>query len=66
MMSDTKYNYPVFEVSANEFINFAKNAPKVTMRAPSFRVEDLATGETIEMKSLWKEGIVIMEFGAFT
>ncbi len=65
-MSDQAYNYSVFDVSPNEFIDFATQAPKVTMRAPSFPVEDLATGETIDMKNLWKEGIVVMEFGSFT
>jgi hypothetical protein len=47
-MSDETYNYSVFDVSLNpfsEFINFATHAPKVTMRAPSFPLEDLATGE---------------------
>jgi len=62
-MSDQTYNYSVFDVSPNEFIEFATHAPKVTMRAPSFPLEDLATGGTIEMKSLWKEGVVVIEFG---
>ncbi len=65
-MSEQPYNYSVFDVSPSEFVEFATHAPKVTMRAPSFPLEDLATGETIEMKSLWKEGIVVMEFGSFT
>jgi hypothetical protein len=68
-MSDTTYNYSVFEVSEDpfaEFINVATHAPKVTMRAPSFPLEDLATGETIEMKNLWKDSIVVVEFGSFT
>ncbi len=65
-MSDQTYNYSVFDVSPNEFIEFATHAPKVTMRAPSFLLEDLAPGGTIEMKSLWKEGVVVIEFGSFT
>jgi hypothetical protein len=36
------------------------------MRAPSFRLEDLASGGNIEMKDLWKSQIVVMEFGSFT
>jgi len=64
-MNEQTYNYSVFDVSPNEFIEFATHAPKVTMRAPSFPLEDLAT-ETIEMKNLWKEGVVVMEFGSFT
>lgn len=60
------YNYPVFEGDSEEFLNFAMHAPKVTMRAPSFPLEDLATGETVEMKELWKSGITVIEFGSFT
>ena len=41
-------------------------APKVTMRAPSFPVEDLATGETVDMKEFWKKGVTVIEFGSFT
>jgi hypothetical protein len=40
--------------------------PKVTMRAPSFALEELATGETIEMKDFWKKGVTVIEFGSFT
>lgn len=65
-MSDQTYNYSVFEVSPNEFLGFATHAPKVTMRAPSFPLEDLMTGEKLEMKNLWKTGIVVIEFGSFT
>src|SRR5262249_5713182 len=39
---------------------------RVTMRAPSFPLEDLANGEKIAMKDLWKSEIVVMEFGSFT
>jgi len=39
-MADRTYNYSVFDVSPNEFINFATRAPKVTMRALSFPLED--------------------------
>ena len=48
----------VVRESPNESIEFATHAPKATMRAPSFALEDLATGDKIETKSLWKEGIV--------
>ena len=44
------YNYNTFELSLHEFNEFAVRAPKVTMRAPSFPLEDLATGESIAMK----------------
>jgi len=60
------YNYSVFVASQEEFNDFAVHAPKVTMRAPSFPLEDLATGETVQMNELWKSGIALIEFGSFT
>jgi hypothetical protein len=65
-MSSQPYNYSVFVASPEEFNDFAVHAPKVTMRAPSFPLEDLATGETVQMNELWKSGIALMEFGSFT
>ena len=65
-MADPSYNYSVFDASPNDFVEFATHAPKVTMRAPSFPLEDLANGEKIAMKDLWKSEIVVMEFGSFT
>ena len=62
-MSATDYNYDVLQ---QDFLDFAMHAPKVTMRAPSFALEELATGETIEMKDLWKKGVTVIEFGSFT
>lgn len=65
-MSSGDYNYSVFAAGGESFEDFAALAPKVTMRAPSFPLEDLATGETVEMKSLWARGIAVIEFGSFT
>lgn len=65
-MATEAYNYDVFEVHSAEFINFARDAPKATERAPSFPLEDLASGETVEMKDLWKRGVTLIEFGSFT
>ena len=65
-MSATDYNYDVFTGGQEDFLGFAMHAPKVTMRAPSFALEELATGETIEMKDLWKKGVTVIEFGSFT
>ncbi len=64
MSSD--YNYSEFVASPGEFDDFALHAPKVTMRAPSFALEDLATGATVEMRELWKSEIALIEFGSFT
>lgn len=60
------YNYSVFEAHPEEFEDFAVKSPKVTMRAPSFPLEDLDTGERVEMKDLWKTGVAVLEFGSFT
>lgn len=65
-MDTSQYNYSEFVASPNEFLEFAEHAPKATMRAPSFPLEDLLTGETVEMKDLWKTGIAVIEFGSFT
>jgi hypothetical protein len=65
-MSEATYNYSIFDANPNEFIEFATRAPKVTMRAPSFPLEDLATGEKVAMKDLWKSDIAVVEFGSFT
>jgi hypothetical protein len=65
-MKNDSYNYSAFEGSPTEFLDFAKHGPKVTMRAPSFALEDVASGSVIQMKDLWAAGIVVMEFGSFT
>jgi hypothetical protein len=49
-----------------KFLNFAVRAPKVTMRAPSFHLEDLGTGEPVAMKEPWNSGVAVIEFGSFT
>ena len=65
-MSPSEYNYSEFVASPQEFNDFALHAPKVTMRAPSFPLEDLATGRKVEMRELWKSEIALIEFGSFT
>jgi hypothetical protein len=66
MMVADSYNYSEFVASPREFDDFALHAPKATMRAPSFPLEDLASGRTIEMRELWKSEIALIEFGSFT
>lgn len=65
-MNDHEYNYAVFEAALQEFFEFAVTAPKVTTRAPSFPLEELSTGDTVDMKDLWISDAVIIEFGSFT
>jgi hypothetical protein len=60
------YNYSEFVATPEEFTDFAVHAPKVTMRAPSFPLEDLATGITVHMSELWANGVALIEFGSFT
>jgi hypothetical protein len=64
-MSD--YNYSVFDMVAErpnqvEFPGILN----VGSRAPDLPLEDLETGETVHLKDLWSEGLVIAEFGSFT
>lgn len=64
-----EYNYAHFNVGAErgKFLDFAQAAPLVTSRAPDFPLEDLESGETINLSDLWKRGdTVIVEFGSFT
>ncbi len=65
-MSEDTYNYAVFEFHTREFEEFSTHAPMATMRAPSFPLEDLDTGEMVEMKALWKTGLTVIEFGSFS
>lgn len=65
-MGGQPYNYSEFAASPQEFHDFAVHAPKVTMRAPSFPLEDLVTGKTVQMSELWKSEIALIEFGSFT
>lgn len=64
-MSD--YNYQVFDLpeEMKPFERFS-DSPNAGQRVPSFEVEDLDSGATIELKSLWKTDFVILEFGSFT
>jgi len=65
-MSTRPYNYSEFAASPEEFNDFAVHAPKATMRAPSFPLEDLASGKVVQMGELWKSEIALIEFGSFT
>ena len=64
-MSD--YNYAEFNMKAEapHFQGFPANL-HVGVRAPDFPLEDLESGEMINIKDLWTDGPVIVEFGSFT
>ncbi len=65
-MNHSEYNYSAFDNAPEEFYSFAHDAPKATMRAPSFPLEDLVTGKTVELKELWRSEIAVIEFGSYT
>ena len=64
-MSD--YNYAIFDMVAERPNQTGfPGILHVGERAPDFPLEDLETGETVRLKDLWSEGLVIAEFGSFT
>lgn len=67
MSGHENYNYDTFELKKElqPFLNF-QSAPNAGTQAPSFNLEDLASGKVVEMKDLWKKNLVILEFGSFT
>lgn len=64
-MSD--YNYVHFDSAAGrpDFERFVDNL-HVGERAPDFPLENLDSGETVNLKDYWSKGLVIVEFGSFT
>jgi len=63
----TEYNYPDFEM-AREMSPFDLFREKLFVgeKALDFPLEDLDTGETVNMKELWAKSPTIIEFGSFT
>lgn len=61
------YNYAVFELAREEpvFETF-RGRMFVGERAPSFPLEDLASGQTVALSSLWAKGPAVVEFGSLT
>ena len=65
-MSGQEYNYAEFVKETKSFTAFTSHKSQVGELAQSFPLEDFESGETVEMKELWKDGLVIMEWGSFT
>lgn len=67
-MTPEEYNYAAFDRDVeNPVIDTFVDFPlRPGMRAPSFPLEDLDSGEATEMKELWRDGLVVIEFGSFT
>jgi hypothetical protein len=63
-----EYNYSVFEMDREQPIiaAFSDVPLHPGTRAPSFPLEDLDSGELVQMQELWRDGPVIIEFGSFT
>ena len=64
-MSD--YNYATFDMvrETPPFEAFG-NRLHAGEAAPTFLLEDLDTGEQVDMAALWAGGPSILEFGSFT
>jgi len=61
------YNYDTFDMAREDPVFAAfRTRLHVTERAPSFELEDLATGQPVALKKLWAQETVILEFGSFT
>ena len=63
----TDYNYSEFDLPAElkPFESFS-SVVNVGTKAPSFPLDNLDSGEVVEMKSLWSKGFTVIEFGSFT
>ncbi len=63
----SEYNYPTFDMAKEEapFVRFGSRL-HAGEQAPTFLLEDLDTGEPVDMAGLWSDGPGILEFGSFT
>ena len=67
-MRPEEYNYSVFDMEREQPVieAFSDNPIRPGTRAPSFALEDLDSGNAVDMKELWRDAPVIIEFGSFT
>ena len=67
-MKAEEYNYSTFDMEREQPViqAFPENPVRPGTRAPSFPLEDLDSGETVEMSELWRDRLVVIEFGSFT
>ncbi len=63
----SEYNYSTFDMGREEppFVSFA-NRLHAGEPAPTFLLEDLDTGDDVDMATLWAGGLAVLEFGSFT
>jgi hypothetical protein len=66
-MTAVEYNYAVFNLKAEmgKFTEFQDHSLHAGRDAADLPLEDLNTGQTVRLKDLWSDGLVI-EFGSFT
>lgn len=67
-MTPEEYNYATFDMDREAPVieAFVDVTVRPGTRAPSFPLEDLDSGEPVEMRELWRDGLAIIEFGSFT
>ncbi len=60
------YNYATFVSKTPAWFERFKTLHPVGTVAPDFPLEDLETGETVQLKELWRKGMAVVEFGSFS
>ena len=61
------YNYSTFDIKIeNKPFGKFLNMLHVGERALDFPLEDIETGDMVQMKDLWATGPVVIEFGSYT
>jgi len=67
MSATDGYNYARFDLAAEEpVIARFGDALHVGTRPPDGTLEDLATGERVTVRSLYRGGPAVLEFGSFS
>lgn len=66
-MNPSDYNYAHFpeDLDAPVFERF-KTHMSVGDRAPDGELVDIADGSSVTLSELWKQGLLVMEFGSLT
>lgn len=66
VVADYNYaNFTVEELRADDFAGF-RDIARVGTPAPDGELIDGATGETVQLSTLWRRSHLVMEFGSIT
>lgn len=66
-MSRRPYNYPSFPLDMEEDVFQAfPHALKVGQPAPDGEAVSLAGGDRVRLSDLWRQGMLVLEFGSIT